>query len=142
MDLSELLNKDTSNTRTEHMARELHRASWLHNEGRTVYDIPLYDALDEFSKQQLMDTVAAVEVLLTQFPNEEYELTRYNVAVTLYDAYHAHPFWDGPRFPFNNAPTDMKKLWMSYAKFVLDKYYETRYLLPAENFTRIEVAQR
>ncbi len=139
MELNSLIGHDTSDTRTEHLARTLFKASWTYNDGRMVDDVPLYDALSDGAKRVLMDTAAAAEILLDEFGNEEERLVVGNLAWTLFDAYHCHPFCSEPNLPFVSAPADVKALWVQYAKDVLACYYEKKYLPSAPNFMDIQV---
>lgn len=137
--MNEILQTDTSGTRTDAMARALFLASWNFNDGRQVTDIPIFDALSDASKQQLLDTCAAMECLLTEFPNESGQLLVWNLARVCYDAYHLHPFCDVPYFGFDMAPKDVKLLWYRYADQVLTTFYEVKHLPSSPHFTEIVI---
>ena len=142
MELNSILTADNSGTRTLAMARAMFRASWDYNDGRRVDDIPFFDDLPDAGKQVLMDSCAAAEVLLSEFGNEDERLVLGNLAWTLFDAYHAHPFCSEPHHPFDKAPDDMKALWVKYARAVLDAFYANKYLPSSGHFTTIEVSKR
>ncbi len=117
---------ETSNeytTSTEHMARELHLASWKYNEGRTVYDIPLFDALHEVQRIHLLDTAYAGEVMMHKYRDEDERLLRWNLALVLWDAYHQHPWSSVPSLPFQTAPDEVRELWQKYAQDFIDKWW-------------------
>lgn len=115
-------------TSTLKIAQEIFRSSWKNNPGRTVYDSPIFDGLDEVARFHLIETAAAAERLLDEYGNENEELVRYNTAVVLYDAYHKHPASSLPELPWDTAPTDVKTLWMAYATDVLSAYYQFKQL--------------
>lgn len=117
---------DTSNeyaTSTEHLARELHLSSWKHNEGRTVYDIPLFDALHEVQRVHLLDTAYAGEVMMLKYRDEDDRLLNWNMALVLWDAYHHHPYSELPTLPYQTAPNEVRQLWQEYAKDFIDKWW-------------------
>jgi hypothetical protein len=136
-------NEVTTETSTDNLAREIHRSSWRHNEGRRVEDIPLFDALPEEAKIHLRDTACAGEVMMWKFRDENELLLQYNMALVLFDAYHMHPY--GPELPpldFQEAPTDMKRLWMAYAKDFIDHWWLVKDKPQLQPNIKIEVSER
>lgn len=126
-------------TSTIRVAKEFFRASWKHNPGRRVDDIPLFDSLPPESQFHLLECASAAERLLDEYGNENEELVRYNTAVVLYDAYHKHPASSLPELPWDTAPTDVKTLWMAYATDVLSAYYQFKQLPRHKPWIEIKV---
>ena len=137
--MNEITGQDVSETRTQKLAEALFRASWRFNDGRRTWDIPIYSALSEESKQQLLDTAAACEVLLTEFPDESGQLLIWNCARTLFEAYHAHPYSSEPELPWDSSPKTVKFLWFQYGDAVVTEYYASKHLPSAKAFTQIKV---
>lgn len=137
--MNEITGEDVSGTRTQAMAKALFLASWQYNDGRRTDDIPIYSALSDASKQQLLDSAAAAEVLLTEFPDESGQLLIWNVARTLYEAYHIHPYSSEPGLPWDTAPNVVKLLWYKYGDAVVTEHYVSKHLPSAKAFTQIKV---
>lgn len=133
----------TSDTSTEDLAREIHRSSWKHNDGRTVHDIPLFDALGEPAKIQLLDVAAAGEVMMWRFRDEDEKVLEWNLAHVMWDAYHQHPFApELPHLPFQGAPADVVRLWMRYAKDFIDMWWLVKDKPRLKPNINIEISER
>ncbi len=131
-----------SETSTEDLAREIHRSSWKHNDGRTVLDIPLFDALSEPAKIQLLDVACAVEVMMDRFRDEDERLLRWNMAHVMWDAYHLHPFCHVPHLPFEGSPSDVRRLWEAYAQDAIDMWWLVKDKPRLKPNINIEVSER
>src|SRR4051812_4179115 len=123
-DINPIPEQDPEGTSTMALARELHRSSWIHNVGRVVTDIPLFDALDDVARFHLLETAYAAEQLLEQYDTEEEKLLLWNLSEVLYRAYVGHPAGGEsiPNLPWRNAPNDMKLLYYRYAVDVLQEW--------------------
>lgn len=119
---------DIEHTSTVALARELYKASWKWNVGRTVYDSPLWEGLSEVDKFHLIEVAGTAEVLLDKFGNEDEKLVLYNLARTLYLAYHLHPVSTVPEMSFDTAPDEVRNLWIRYARQVWDEYLLKKHL--------------
>lgn len=113
-------------TSTEYLAREIHLSSWKHNEGRTVYDIPLFDTLHEVQRIHLLDTAHAGEVMMEKYRDEDPRLLNWNLALVLWDAYHQHPYSDLPSLSYQAAPLEVRQLWQKYAKDFEDLWWQVK----------------
>lgn len=124
-ELNPVIDHNVEGTSTMALARELHRSSWVHNQGRLVTDIPLFDALDDVARFHLLETAYAVEQLLEVYDTEEEELLKWNTAETLFRAYSGHPAGGEsiPNLPWRTAPNDLKILYYRYAEDVLREWY-------------------
>ena len=129
-ELNPIIEPDIENTSTYALAQELFRASWVHNVGRTVHDVPLWDALDDVAKFHLIETAYAAEQLLQQYDTEEEKLLTWNLAEVLFRAYSGHPAGGDsiPNLPWRNAPNDFKILYYKYAEQVLTTWYLNKHL--------------
>lgn len=140
-DLPIIPDLDIEHTSTVCLARELHRSSWVHNQGRTVDDIPLFDALDDMAKFHLIETACAAEALLEQFDTEEEKLLTWNLAETIYRAYVGHPAGgeSTPNLPWRTAPNSLKALYYHYAEDVLRSWYLHKHLPRHKGWMEVRV---
>lgn len=124
-ELNPIIEQNPEGTSTMALARELHRSSWVHNQGRMVTDIPLFDALDEIARFHLLETAYVAEQLLEQYDTEEEKLLTWNLAETLFRAYAGHPAGGEsiPNLPWRTCPNDLKLLYYRYAEDVLREWY-------------------
>lgn len=140
-DMLPVIEQEVEGTSTLALARELHRSSWVHNQGRTISDIPLFDALDEIAKFHLLETAYAAEQLLEQYDTEEEKLLTWNLAETLYRAYVGHPAGgeSTPNLPWRTAPNDLKVLYYRYAEDVLREWYMKKSLPRHKGWLEVRV---
>lgn len=130
---------DIEHTSTVALARALHHASWAHNPGRMIVDIPVFDALPEADKFHLVEVAYAAECLLDQYDHEEEKLLLWNLAEILYRAYVGHPASDIPNLPWESAPTDVGILWYRYAEGVLKRWREVKSLPRHKGWLNVKV---
>lgn len=128
VELNPVIETDIESTSTIALARALFQASWKWNVGRKVDDTLTWDGLTEIAKFHLLEVAFAAETLLEKYDTEPYKLLLGNLAIVIYEAYHKHPISTVPNLPFDTAPDDVKRLWIEYARTVLDAWYLSKQL--------------
>lgn len=133
------IERNPDGTSTMELARELFRASWTFNVGRTVNDIPLFDSLDSVDQFHLLETAYACEQLLEKYDTEEEKVLTWNLARVAFEAYCGHPASQVPNLPWDSAPRDMKTLYYRYAQWVLAKWYQVKTLPRHKGWLQVNV---
>lgn len=126
-------------TSTLELARELHRAAWAANPGRTIYDVLTWEGLSPIAQAHLLDCAAAAEAILYFYDAEEQQLLTWNVSETVYRAYHEHPFSNVPDLPWITAPDEVKRLWFEYGKAIVNRWYLVKHLPQMVPWLNIEI---
>ena len=104
-------------TSTLAVARAIHKASWDHNPGRAVTDIPFFDALNVPAQVMLCDMAVAGEMIWDRYAAERLEHQLWTVAETYFELYtNKHPLSSEGYADWESAPKDLKAFWYRVAE--------------------------
>lgn len=109
-------------TSTLDVARAIHRASWVHNPGRTITDIPFFDNLSVPAQVLLCDSAYVVEMICDRYADEDSDLLEWNVAEALFGVYLNHPLSSEGAADWISAPRDLKHYWKNLARSAIEEY--------------------